>query len=69
MHDSISLHNCRNYEFLVIMEIISVSMNSISIQGHRTYGLILQAFYSSEYIQQVLGPVFLQYRKHSADGD
>lgn len=37
-------------------------MNSISIQGHRTYGLILQAFYSSEHIQQVLGPVFLQYR-------
>lgn len=69
MHDSISLHNCRNYDFLVIMEIVSVSVNSVCIQGYRIYGLILQAFYSSEYIQQVLSPIFLQYRKHSASGD
>lgn len=44
MHDSISLHNCRNHDFLVIMEIILVSVNSVCIQGYRIYGLILQAF-------------------------
>lgn len=53
----------------MIMEKISLSVNSICIQGYRTYGLILQAFYSSEYVQQVLGPIFLQCSKHSADED
>lgn len=42
-------HNCRNYEFLVITKIILLSVNSLCLQGHRTYGLIFQAFYSSEY--------------------
>lgn len=53
----------------MIMEKISLSVNSICIQGYRTYGLILQAFYSSEYVQQVLDPIFLQCSKHSADED
>lgn len=69
MHDSISLYNCRNYEFLVNMEIISVSVNSVCVQGYRIYGLILQGFYSSEYFQQALRPIFLQYSNHTADGD
>lgn len=30
---------------------------------------MLQAFYSSESIQQMLSPIFLQQRKHSGDGD
>lgn len=51
------------------MEIISVSVNSVCVQGYRIYGLILQGFYSSEYFQQALRPIFLQYSNHTADGD
>lgn len=72
----VSLHNCRNYEFLVIKEIITLTLDSVCIQATGSVDIVdrVFCFFSCRlFIQVNLSSrfclIFLQQRKHSCDGD
>lgn len=41
----VSLHNCRNYEFLVIKEIITLTLDSVCIQATESVDIVDHVFF------------------------